>query len=136
MQRKRSSNSPFKQTVGASDIENADTMPPIFSFERMESGSGYSVTCCDADNQAAALRRIFLLSKMKWREIQNAPRHGLGTEKIARSALRAPLPKTLTDDVTFLAIRYNGLRPMVGYRDGRIFHIVFLDHTFDVYDHG
>lgn len=111
-------------------------MPPIFSFERMVDGCGYSVNCCDADNQAAASRRLFMLSKMKWREIQNAPRHGLGTEKIARHSIKAPIPQGISEDVTFLAIRYNGFRPMLGYRDGRTFHVLLLDHSFDAYDHG
>lgn len=136
MRRNRDSKKPFDKNVGASDTENPDTMPPIFSFEKMVDGCGYSVNCCDADNQAAALRRLFLLSKMKWREIQNAPRHGLGTEKIARNSIQAPIPQGISEDVTFLAIRYNGKRPMLGYRDGRTFHVLFLDHRFDAYNHG
>jgi hypothetical protein len=49
----------------------------------MEERSGFSVNCCDDANRAAALHKIFMLSKMTWNEIQNAPRHGLGTEKIS-----------------------------------------------------
>lgn len=110
-------------------------MPPIFAFDKMQDGSGYSVNCCDQGHQAAALRKIFTLSKMTWNEIQNAPRHGLGTEKIARKAIKAAIPIDVTEDVTFLALRYNGKAPMVGYRDGRTFHVLYLDHTFTVYDH-
>lgn len=116
--------------------ENADTMPPVFAFEKMQEGSGYSVSCCNADHQAAALKKIFMLSRMSWIEIQNAGRHGLGTEKIARSSIKAPIPASVTEDVTFLALRYNGKAPMVGYRDGRTFQVLFLDHTFSLYDHG
>ena len=101
----------------------------------MQDGSGYSVSCCNAEHQAAALRKIFTLSKMTWNEIQNAPRHGLGTEKIARSAIKAAIPSGVTEDVTFLALRYNGMAPMVGYRDGRTFHVLYLDHTFTLYPH-
>ena len=136
MRRSRDSTTPFKKKLGASDSENPDTMPPIFSFEKMVDGCGYSINCCDADNQAAALKRLFMLSKMKWQEIHNAPRHGLGTEKIARHSINAPIPQGISEDVTFLAIRYNGRRPMLGYRDGRTFHVLLLDHSFDAYDHG
>lgn len=59
----------------------------------------------------------------------------LGAEKIARSAIRAPIPAGITEDVTFLAIRYHGMRPILGYRDGRTFHLLFIDHSFSVYDH-
>jgi hypothetical protein len=73
---------------------------------------------------------------MTWLQIKQAPRHGLGTEKIARNAIRRPIPTKVTEDVDLLALRYNGMTPMVGYRDGRTFYILFLDHTMDVYDHG
>lgn len=73
---------------------------------------------------------------MIWRDIIGAPRHGLGTEKIARAALRVPIPSGVTEDVTFLAIRFSALKPMIGYRDGRTFQVLFLDHTFDAYNHG
>lgn len=136
MRRDRDNKKPFSKSVGASDTENPDTMPPIFSFEKMVDRCGYSVNCCDAENQAAALRQLFNLSKMKWRDIKNAGRHGLGTEKIARNSIRVPIPQGISEDVTFLAIRYNGKRPMLGYRDGRTFHVLFLDHSFSVYKHG
>lgn len=123
------------QKIGSVASENANTMPPIFGFDKMQDGSGYSVSCCNAEHQAAALRKIFTLSKMTWNDIQNAPRHGLGTEKIARSAITAAIPAGVTEDVTFLALRYNGLAPMVGYRDGRTFHVLYLDHTFTLYPH-
>ena len=132
--RSRDSRKPTKQ-IGSVASENADTVPPIFAFDKMKEGSGYSVTCCDTVNQAAAVRRIFMLSKMTWSEILNAPRHGLGTEKIARSAIKASIPNTVTEDVTFLALRYNGKAPMVGYRDGRTFHLLYLDHNFTLYHH-
>ncbi len=76
-----------------------------------------------------------MLSKMTWSEIQNAPRHGLGTEKLPRSALKAAIPQSVTEDVTFLALRYNGKAPMVGYRDGRTFYLLYLDHNFSLYKH-
>jgi hypothetical protein len=123
------------RAVGAGATENADTMPPIFAFEKMQDGSGYSINCCNAEHQSAALKKMFLLSKMTWREITQAPRHGLGTEKLERGAIKAAIPVNITEDVTFLALRYHGKAPMVGYRDGRIFHLVFLDHDFTLYAH-
>lgn len=123
------------QQIGSAAKENADTMPPIFAFDKMQDGSGYSVNCCNGEHRAAALSKIFILSKMTWSEIQNAPRHGLGTEKIHRSSIKAAIPANVTEDVTFLALRYNGKAPMVGYRDGRTFHVLYLDHTYTLYNH-
>ena len=132
--RSRDTRKPAK-SVGSVAAENADTMPPFFAFERMQEGTGFSVTCCDLANQAAALARLFKLSRMTWSEIHNAPRHGFGTEKIARSAIKAPIPANVTEDVTFLALRYNGKAPMVGFRDGRTFQVLYFDHSFKLYDH-
>jgi hypothetical protein len=132
--RSRDGRKPTKQ-IGSAASENADTMPPVFALDRMQEGSGYSVTCCNHDHQAAAMRRLFMLSRMTWSEIQNAPRHGLGTEKLPRTAIKAAIPASVTEDVTFLALRYHGKSPMVGYRDGRTFHVLYLDHNFSLYEH-
>ncbi|TAU29395.1 hypothetical protein ELI48_08440 [Rhizobium ruizarguesonis] len=107
----------------------------MFSFEKMVVGTGYSVTCCQSDDQAALSRQLFALSRMTWRDIKSAPRHGLGTEKMARGSIHAPLPSAVTEDVTFLVLRFNGMKAMVGYRDGRTFHILLLDHDFTAYKH-
>jgi len=81
-------------------------------------------------------KRLFLLSQTVWREIRNAPKHGIGSETINRAAIKPSLPKTIPDDTAIIALRYNGKKPMVGYRQGRIFYVLFLDHDFSVYNHG
>ncbi|WP_428528780.1 hypothetical protein [Roseibium sp.] len=81
MRNRRDHKKPFKkEKIGAGAKENPDTQPPLFSFEKMALNTGYSVDCCDTDNQAALSKRLFKLSQMKWRDIRQAPRHGLGTE--------------------------------------------------------
>lgn len=136
MLRPRDDKKPFDRAVGAGASENPDTQPPIFSFEKMQDGSGYSINCCDRDDQSALAKRLFLLSQMNWRDIRQAPRHGAGTETIARKSIKAKLPDSVTEDSTILALRYNGKRPMIGYREGRIFYVLLLDHDFTAYDHG
>ena len=136
MRRDRDNQKPFKKIAGAGDDDNPDTQSPVFSFEKMQDGTGWSINCCDAENQAALSKQLFRLCQMKWREVIQAPRHGLGSEKIDVKSLKIPLPKSVTQDVTILALRYHGKRPMVGYREGRVFFILFLDHNFKIYNHG
>ena len=136
MRRDRNNRSAFKDRPGASRPINPETSLPVFSFEKMGRGNGFCVESCSDDDRAAVAMRLFLLSRMTWQEIHNAPRHGLGTEKIDRAAIRPALPPEISEDVTFLAVRYKGKRPMIGYRDGRIFHLLFIDHSFSAYDHG
>ena len=112
-----------------------DRLPPVFSFEHMRAGNGYSIECCQDDQRAALALRLFKLSQITWLQIRQAPRHGLGSETINRSAIHPALPAVVTDDVKLIAIRYNGMRPMVGYRNGRVFHVLFIDHSMDLYPH-
>lgn len=102
----------------------------------MTAGNGYSVPCCNADHQAALVSRLFLLGQMTWLQIQNAPRHGMGTEKIPRDRIKPAIHPRVTEDVTLLALRYNGFHPMVGFREGRTFNVLYVDHSMDVYPHG
>lgn len=64
-----------------------------------------------------------------------APRHGLGTEKINQSSIKASKPASVTPDVSFYALRFQGKKAMVGYKSDFIFHVVYLDRDFTLYDH-
>jgi len=94
------------------------------------------VNSCEKDDKAALASRLFLLSQMTWAEIGRSPRHGLGHETISRDALNAPIPQGISEDVTFLAFRFSGKKAMVGYKDARVFHIIWLDRDFKLYAHG
>ncbi|HET7233942.1 MAG TPA: hypothetical protein VFJ16_28280 [Longimicrobium sp.] len=96
---------------------------------------GWRVSDCERDDQAAFALTLERLSRLSWQEIRGAPRHGMGTEKIARDALKAPVPPGITDDVQFLALRFSGKKAMVGFRGGEVFHVVWLDPRFRLYDH-
>ena len=91
---------------------------------------------CERDDQAAFACTIERLSRLTWKEIRNAPRHGVGTEKIRRDSLNSAIPGSITEDVEFLALRFSGKKAMVGFRSSEIFHVVWLDRSFTLYDHG
>lgn len=111
-----------------------DTQPPKFSLRYM--AEPYCVSSCDKDHKVAFAERLRKLSRMSWSEIRQAPRHGLGSELIARDDLNVPIPPHISPDVNFLALRFNGKKPMVGYREADgTFQILWLDHNFTVYDH-
>ena len=76
------------------------------------------------------------LSLMTWGEIANAPSHGLGQETLAQTAINVGMPAIISGDVKLYALRFSGLKPMVGFKEGAIFQIVWLDRAFEVYDHG
>jgi hypothetical protein len=76
------------------------------------------------------------MSQLTWNELRQAQRHGIGSEKIDRKSITRPIPSHITEDVTFLAFRFSGKKSMVGYRMKEMFHIIWFDRDFKLYDHG
>jgi len=113
--------------------ETPDQQPPVFSLQYLQ--PGYTLSECDKDEAAAFAKMLGRLSQMKWSDIKTAPRHGLGFEKIARTAIKVALPPHIAEDVNFIAFRFSGMKPRVGYREGTIFHILWLDRSFSLYEH-
>ncbi|MFN8715204.1 MAG: hypothetical protein ACK5Z2_20310 [Bacteroidota bacterium] len=107
---------------------------PIFCFKHLHQGE-FGVERCDTQDQAALLKRLNKLSQMSWQQINTAQRHGLGWEKISQSSVRAGIPRHVTPDVDLLAFRFSGLAPFVGYRNLAVFHILFIDSKFNLYNH-
>lgn len=122
-----------KHILAPEAAPNFDKQPPAFCLQHLD--SSHSLENCTSDEKVALVNQMRLLSQMTWLQIKGAPRHGAGSETIARSSIRRPVPSHVTDDVTFLALRFDGKKVMVGYRIGRIFHIVWLDRDFTLYPH-
>jgi hypothetical protein len=111
-----------------------EQQPPIFSLRYLE--GEYCLTKCDKDDQAAFALKIHRLSKLTWSQIQSQDRHKLGYEKISRDSLKVQVPRFITEEVNIIAFRFSGMKSMLGYRDGSIFYIIWLDRNFTLYDHG
>lgn len=121
--------------VKAKEPLNYDNLPPIFSLEKLQSGK-YCLSSLDQEHKAMFSEAIFRRKSLSWSEIKRQDRHGLGTEKISKSCIKAPIPRFITEDLNdFLVFRYKGLNPMVGYRQREIFFVLWFDHDFSLYDH-
>lgn len=107
---------------------------PIFSLVHLR--KDYCLSSCTKDEKAAFADTLHRLSQLTWNQIGSSSRHGLGYERISQDAIRSGLPSHIKDDVNFIAFRFFGKAPMVGYRDENVFHIVWIDRTFTLYDHG
>jgi hypothetical protein len=123
---------------GASDaVPRIDDFPPAFSFEKMQDGSGNSFNCCEDDDRLALAMRMFMLSRIAWKEIRQAPASGLGSEQIPRYRIKRAVPSSVTEDVdSFTALHFVGKKRFLGYRIGQIFYILWVDHDFETYNHG
>lgn len=116
------------------DTLSSDLFCPIFSFEYLQ--KDYCVRDCQAAEKADFAVQLRQLSELTWRELRAAPKHGLGYEKISQSAIQPAIPPHITKDVNLIAFRFSGAKPMVGYRDGRLFYVIWLDRAFSLYNHG
>ena len=114
---------------------NYDENPPIFSLERLQEGR-YCFSEMDDAHKASFAEAIFKRRNISWAEIKKLNRHKLGFEKISRNSIGAPMPQFITEDVDhFLAFRFSGMKPMVGYRSRDIFYVLWFDSSFDLYEH-
>lgn len=111
-----------------------ETRGPSFSLHRLERGK-YGLEGCSKDQKSAILDALLRRSQLSWRELRQAPRHGLGYEKIAHNSIKTGIPNHVTPDTTLLAFRCIGTAPMVGYKEEDRFHIVWFDLDYTLYDH-
>lgn len=127
---------PFLKQGDVPDPPNPDKVPPAFSFEKMQDGSGNSFNCCEDEDRLYLAKRIFMLSRLPWEQIRGAPREGLGSEEIGRSQISHGIPASVTEDVQYFhSLHYVAKKRFVGYRVGQIFYVLWVDHNFKVYKH-
>lgn len=94
---------------------NFNELPPVFSLEHLCNGD-YCLSKLDTRDKAKFADAIYRRKDIKWGELLNADRHGVGVEKIPRNSIKAPIPERITADQDhFLAFRFSGLKPMVGH---------------------
>ncbi len=96
----------------------------------------YGLQDCTLEDLTALIRKLKILGNKTWTEISGAGKHQLGCEILKTSQLRKPLPPSVPSDIDkVLCFRYRGKAPMVGFREGSVFHIIFLDRDFTLYPH-
>lgn len=96
-----------------------EQQPPLFSLRYLD--GKYCLSACNKDEKAAFADTLHKLSQLTWSQIRQSPRKGSGYEKINRKDIGGRIPPHVTDDINFIAFRFFGEAPMVGYRDGGIF---------------
>lgn len=122
-----------KEKITLPSIKDLETDYPIFCFKHLCINSNR-----DYKFYLNFIHRLNKLSNLTWTNINESPRHGFGTEKLPVNQIKPDLPKFISPDVKeLLVFRANGdNRPFLGLRNGKIFHILFIEEKFgDVYNH-
>jgi hypothetical protein len=109
---------PAAGSLRTREVTSPDDEHPVFSLRYLQDDFG--LRHCTREEKAALIDTLYRLSQLTWAQLRLAPRHGLGYERIASRAIRAPNPHGVTEDVAYIAFRFHGLAPMVGYRTGAI----------------
>ena len=105
-----------------------------FSFKYLQKTS-YD-KCSETTFFVDLFGRLKSLGQLGWSEISKSHRHSYGYEKIPLSRIKKVVQ--LTDDVRHLLVfRATGNNHVfLGFREGNIFHIVFIEAKFgDIYEH-
>jgi len=116
------------------DKVDSSTQPPIFCLHYLD--RDYGLIKCERNLKVSLIQKLYELSQLTWNQIFSTNRHGLGLELIPYEQIRGRMPNHITGDQKFIAIRFHQLKPVVGYRIDRVFHIVWLDYNMTLYNHG
>lgn len=108
---------------------------PVFCFKYLH--KDYHLDKCTNEEKRKLIEKIVKISSMTWEQLQFAPKHGLGSEKISPASIKANIhANSFSEEVnTLLVFRFDGLKPFVGFREGFIFHVFYIDRDFTLYDH-
>lgn len=107
---------------------------PVFCFRYLH--NNFNLDNCSDEQKITLLKKLEKLSQLTWNQIQLAPKHGLGAEKIYTNSIHPSMPSFLSEDVSYLlAFRCFGLMPVLGHRNGPVLHLLYLDPSGKVYDH-
>jgi hypothetical protein len=107
---------------------------PVFCFKYLH--KDYHLDKCTNDEKRKFIEQILRISSMSWEQLQLAPKHGTGSEKISPHSIKTNIPNHFSEEVgTLLAFRFDGKKPFVGFRNGFIFHIFYIDRDFTLYNH-
>jgi hypothetical protein len=107
---------------------------PVFSFHYLQ--DSHCISRCNSDQKLSFIEKMRALSKLTWNQIYSTHRYGLGSEHIPRNRILVSIPDCVAEDETIIALRFYKKAPMVGIRRSQIFHIIWFDKDFNVYDHG
>ena len=106
---------------------------PTFSFAHLE--KGYCIQNCEKEEKAHLADTLRKMGKLKWSELLFCNRHGLGCEKIPRKAIQVGIPSIAEKENHFIAFRFSGMKPMIGWRNHELFQVIWIDPKLKVYKH-
>ena len=137
---KRSNHKKRQEIVEVSDNPSFDDIEsdsnvldyPVFSFTYFaDKKHGFD---CKPEEFRSLIMKLKRLGQLTWNQIDSSDRHSNGYEKIDLSQIHENTEMFSTDNA--LVFRYKGTKAMIGFRKSHIYHVVYLDDDYSVYNHG
>ena len=107
---------------------------PLLSMRFLQKDWGFSPL--DDSMRLAFLEKWHKRSSFTWKELAQHQGHGLGSEFIPSSQIKPAIPRQFQDVEKFRVFRHQGNLPFVGWRDGAIFYLIWIEKEYnDLYNH-
>jgi hypothetical protein len=112
--------------VGIDGLASRSTngLTPHFSLEYLQ--SGYKVSDCEKEAQAALAERLEKLGVMTWAEIISTRKETYGCEELSVNNISGLPPSIKNVHKKLLIFRFGQAERLTGYREGRTLHIVLV----------
>lgn len=134
----RSKNDTFaNQGVSIEPNEDEDNCI-AFSFQDLHNDYGFDNRKCNHKMRLDLLTKMRVASCQTWENLLLKSKQDGGLEKLPVSSLKSKLPKNvISREVGHLyVLRFNGQSGrIIGHEVGRVFHIVFIDPSLELYNH-
>lgn len=106
---------------------------PLLSLRHVQ--PGHAIEGLDDRQCAQFLRKWAKRSQFKWEDLRKHERHGLGWEMLPSNQVRPKIPERL-DRAKYMVFRHEGNLPMIGFRAGDAFYVLWVEANYgDVYEH-
>lgn len=107
---------------------------PSFDFSYLQKGYDFS-SCKQSIEKISFFNFISSIACCTWNMILKMPRTGAGSERIYESSFNVVIPVELKEN-KFISFRGSNIMRIIGFREGSIFYIVWIDPKGKVYKHG
>ncbi len=116
------------------DRDDSDKRPPQFCFEFMD--KKLCISRSEKSVRSKFAQRLRELSQTSWEQLRQLSREK-GYETIRDEQILVGIPECRTPDTPIISIRCGDKARLIGYRNKRVFHIIWVDVSpFKVYNHG
>lgn len=107
------------------------TEHPLFCFKYLR--KSYDLDSCEKDDKCLVLEALIRAANQRWVELECRPHDKGGLEKIPSAQLKDGCPKEFIELDRVHVLRFRRGGRIVGYRQGQVFHVVWVDSGHALY---